>query len=242
MHKRTYIMYNVSTLGRHSNKDWKEVIEIGAYKISFDTASTKILGEFHTLVHPVGHQYDSRTTRYLHIHENELLSAPYYSEAIEEFIRWSGRDAVYTSWDTDLVKVLNENNYMSGIYDFPRLRFMSLQEEFKRYENAPYAVTLPEALSRVRIPFCGSRFSPMATSYNMIGIMQTINGQQIGFSQSCERQDEAVIDGDFVETTVKENVSQYVRRERCEKVNQNEDPLEWLRQDKRRRQQYSYNY
>ena len=59
---KTYIIYNVSTLGNISGLDWKEIIEIGAYKICFDGDKTKILGEFHTLIHPIGHQYNRRTT------------------------------------------------------------------------------------------------------------------------------------------------------------------------------------
>ena len=250
---KTYIIYSVSTLGNISGLDWKEIIEIGAYKICFDGDKTKILGEFHTLIHPIGHQYNRRTTRYLHIHENELSQAPYYPEVIEEFIRWGGLDAVYVAWKSETVGVLMKNNDAFQIDDFPHLRFMSLDEEFSRFEGAEYTVSLREAMSRLAITFYGSKFSPMAQSYNMIGVMQVLWGVHIGTSRPENQNTETVIDVEFHEVQTENR-----QKPRAYSTYQEQSPRhmkgnsslfpEWtegdaikqLRKERAQRQQYSF--
>ena len=237
---QTYIVYDIRKVGDRV-RDWEEIIEIGAYKIRFEDVKTKILGEFHTYIHPIGHEINQFSDK----EYEELQKAPNFNEAIHEFIQWADKKSVFVSWDSDEgVAILNdcERNWINN---FPRLKMMSLSEEYLRFSGRRRSVGLFQALLDLELPLYGPRTSPMAKSYNMIGVMQAMWNKNSEIHSDIVNE-EQIIEGSYKEiesapqkTQIPQQEPRHARKDSYFKNYKQGDALRRLREDRDKRR-YSY--
>lgn len=235
---RTYIVYDVRTVGDRV-KDWEEIIEIGAYKVRFEDVKTKLLGEFHTYVYPTGHVI----TKCSDEEYRELRNAPTFVEAIQEFIQWADRKSIFVSWDRNEGLTILNNCERNWIDDLPRLKMMTLSEEYSRYCGRDRMVGLFQALLDLELPLYGPRKSPMAKSYNMIGVMQIMWNKRVEiYSDSVD--EEEIIEGSYEEVDSPVQSSQHeprhARKDSYFKNYKQGDALRHLREDRDKRRGFSY--
>ncbi|MBR0217281.1 MAG: exonuclease domain-containing protein [Clostridia bacterium] len=84
-----------------------EMIQIGAVRIDehmniLDSISIPIQPSCYTVIHP-------RIRSMTHLTSDALADAPYFQEAMEQFVSWCGEDYVLLTWGCDDVSVLQQN-------------------------------------------------------------------------------------------------------------------------------------
>lgn len=218
----TYVLFDLESIGTEycedvMNLDWKEIIEIGAYKLCFDEERTIMLSDFHTFVCPFAHKLNRRQTSVTHIQEEDLIKAPCYNDAIESFIRWAGRDSVFVFWGNSKVRMILDNNRRNWIDDFPRLKFMDLQSEYDLKKRSSRKTSLEQAVMENTGRFIGIRHSSMADAFNMISVIQKLRNVPLRIEKSNERRligsrnEPPVIDAVFIEKKQKKEIPIYQR-------------------------------
>ncbi|MBQ2461845.1 MAG: exonuclease domain-containing protein [Clostridia bacterium] len=97
-----------------------EMIQIGAVRIDenlniLDSISIPIQPTCYTVIHP-------RIRSMTHLSTDTLSDAPYFEEAMEQFVSWCGEDYVLLTWGCDDVSVLQQNLDFFEIHpDLPTL-------------------------------------------------------------------------------------------------------------------------
>lgn len=84
-----------------------EMIQIGAVRVDenlniLDSISIPIQPSCYTVIHP-------RIRSMTHLTRDNLADAPYFQEAMEQFVNWCGEDYVLLTWGCDDVSVLQQN-------------------------------------------------------------------------------------------------------------------------------------
>lgn len=235
---RTYIVYNIRKIG-NKIRDWEEIVEIGAYKIRFEDVKTKILGEFHTYIYPMGHDLSQLDPE----EQQKFENAPTFVEAIHEFIQWADKRSIFVSWDRGEGVSILDNCERNWIDDFPRLKMMTLSEDYLRFCGRERTVSLFQALLDLELPLYGPRESPMAKSYNMIGIMQIMWNKKTEIRNDFVEED-SVIEGAYEEVESRidsaSHEPKHARKDSYFRNYKQGDALKRLREDRDKRRGYSF--
>lgn len=213
----TYVLFDLESIGTEYhegaiNLDWKEIIEIGAYKLCFDEERTIMLSDFHTFVCPFAHKLNRRQTSITHIQEEDLIKAPCYNDAIENFIRWAGCDSVFVFWGNSKVRMILDNNRRNWIDDFPRLKFMDLQSEYDMKKRSSRETPLEQAFMENTGRYISIRHSSMADAFNMIPVIQKLRNIPLRIEKNNERRlirnrsELPIIDAVFTEKKQKKEI------------------------------------
>ena len=84
-----------------------EIIQIGAVKLD---ERRRMLGSFNRLVAPKHYvKIHPRIRRITGITQEDLVDAPGFPEALEQFIAWCGEDYVLLTWGGDDISVFRQN-------------------------------------------------------------------------------------------------------------------------------------
>lgn len=184
-----YILFDLEAIGENSNKDFMEIIEIAAYKVSIKNdlymynefmrkkfkPQCLIVDKFHSYIKPIFHSKISKKINKLtHISDEELSNAKYYVDVIKEFIKWAGEDVIFVTWssnDKEMIEINNENHM---IYDFPLISYLDLQQEYDKVFMKRKRTSLSTAINEIGVEFDGRCHNADDDSYNMIPILQNI--------------------------------------------------------------------
>ena len=220
---RTYIFYNVYTIG-DATKDWKEIVDLSAFKVK----NGQVVGDFHTFVKPFEHLPDEKELLIMNTSYEELARSPDYFNAITDFIRWADYNSIFVSWSKDDLNSIVLNNDMNGIYDFPQIKNMFLQEE---YQRAAHLTKAPKLRDITRV--LGSNyhryggFQTMDFAFNMIAVANVLWKKP--FLQATGV---TIIEGDY-----KEVVIDYYKEKVCNSPKRREEgeALRFLRAEREQR-------
>lgn len=114
----------------------REIIQIGAVKI---TADMQNAGEFLTNVKPLYYKrLHPHVRRLTNITESELVNAPDFFQAMEDFHNWCGEDCVFITWGFEDVPNLVENMEFFKIRNDWVNKWYNLQPIFSRQMNCEF--------------------------------------------------------------------------------------------------------
>lgn len=236
----TFVLYSLGSIGgymprnRDQNKVWKEIVEIGAYKVGHINGRLDIISDFHTFICPFAHRLEPYRTSLTYIQDSDLEQAPKFQDAIEEFIRWAGTDSVFVSWDNSFWETLVDNNQRNWILDFPRLKTMNLRDEYTRWTHTAFPVSLKQAVLEVTGKRPDPGHSVMIDAFDMATILLRLYGNP-SIYQEPRRTEAKIIDGDYEETRVYRHVKSPEQRPKNKFHLKEGDALRQLREESRQR-------
>lgn len=167
---RTYIFYNVYTIG-DDTKDWKEIVDLSAYKVK----DGQIIGDFHTFIRPFEHFPTEKELFLMNSTYEELATSPDYFNAITDFIRWADYNSIFVSWSKGDLNNVVLNNNMNGIYDFPQIKNMILQEEYQKSAHLTKAPKLRDVIRGLgNVYKCDGKYQTMDYAFNMITVSHVL--------------------------------------------------------------------
>ena len=179
-------MFNPDNKGHVKHDDFMEIIEIGAYKVESlpithyekDIVNIEnkcvIKDEFHAFIKPTFHKLSKKMSKLTHITQEELENAKSYSDVIEDFIDWAGTDSVFVAWSQSDEQMINENNRKNYIYNFPRITYINLQQEYDKIRHKKFRTGLSTALDECDFTFTGAQHNALSDARNMLYIFQML--------------------------------------------------------------------
>ncbi|MBY6035081.1 exonuclease domain-containing protein [Fictibacillus nanhaiensis] len=170
-----YIVYDLEMTNRLS-----EIIEIGAIRLSAVNGEIKLLDTFQSFVQPKMDKLNTRITNLTGITKRDLISAPTYTEAIENFRSWIGlEEYCLCSWgpedkwalitdstyhQTDIEWIINHNDL--------QFHFSILHDSEKGFRYG-----LSRALEAVDLTYEGSKHRALDDAINTARILTKIFNQ-----------------------------------------------------------------
>lgn len=129
-----------------------EIIEIGAIKLNSDK---KMIDEFSELIRPqVYHEMHHITRKLIHLQMEQLEQGHVFTDVIDEFFYWCGKDYIFCTWGClDLVELQRNLRYygLQPIADGP-FPFLDVQKLFSiAYEDRKSRRTLEYAIDFLHI-------------------------------------------------------------------------------------------
>lgn len=167
-----YIVYDLEMTNRLS-----EIIEIGAIRMTEVNGELTILDTFQSFVQPKMDKLNSRITNLTGITKKDLISAPVYTEAIENFRSWIGLEDYYLcSWgpedkwalitdstfhQTEIEWIINHNDL--------QFHFSLLHDSEKGFRYG-----LSRALQTMELSYEGSKHRALDDAINTAKILKKI--------------------------------------------------------------------
>ena len=110
-----------------------ELIQIGAVKLDEER---RLVGSFNRHIMPTHYKkLNPRIRRITGIQQDDLDGAPYFKDALEQFVAWCSEDFVLMTWGCDDISVLAQNMAFFG-FDDKLPPVYDLQPLFGRISNA----------------------------------------------------------------------------------------------------------
>ena len=162
-----YIVLDLEATFDKRKKDFREIIEIGAYKINEDL---EVVGYFQTYVKPVYHNHVAKHISKLTGISNQIKEGDYFYNSIEDLKEWAGPDAVYVGWgksDKGMIKT-NCRKHMinsSWVDDY-----IDLQEQYA-HAFATNCLRLEQAVENLGLTFEGTAHSALTDAKNTTYIL-----------------------------------------------------------------------
>lgn len=131
-----------------------EIIEIGAVLVD---ENLEIIDQFKTFVTPEFGRLDSYIKKLTGIQETDLMGAPNFKDAINEFIKWIPKDAEIVSWSENDKNQIERELFLKKI-ELDEINKISnewtdCQNEFTLRMNSERSYKLSEALIIADIDF-----------------------------------------------------------------------------------------
>lgn len=208
---KMYIPYRFYTVG-DSEKNWKEAIGLSACKLVRENNQVKVVGDFHTLIKPVEHFPNKKDLLLTDSSYSELVKSPDYFNAITDFIRWADYNSIFVSWSDEDMQTIELNNKMNGIYDFPKIKNMKLQEEYTRAAHLLHPPGLSEIIRTSGNTCClEHKCETMNFIENMVTVCKMLWAKPITIEEnSC------ILDGNFKEVILETNAEPTRNKQREE--------------------------
>ncbi|MCD8326619.1 MAG: exonuclease domain-containing protein [Lachnospiraceae bacterium] len=180
-----YIVFDLewnqsSTKFRENKRLPFEIIEIGAVKL--DEQGQYVDG-FQSLVRPVVYRHmHNITEKLVHIHEEELQKARYFTEVMRDFLKFCGEEYIFCTWGNQDVAELQQNmDYyaMTPLSEGP-LQFYDVQKLFSlRFDDGKSRKSLKNCvefleLEDPEVPF----HRAFADAYYTALIFQKVSSEQ----------------------------------------------------------------
>lgn len=129
-----------------------EIIEMGAIKLNSDK---KMIDEFTELVKPqVYHEMHHITRKLIHLQMEQLEKGRAFTDVIDEFWNWCGKDYIFCTWGSlDLIELQRNLRYygLEPIAEGP-FQFLDIQKLFSiAYEDKKSRRTLEYAIDFLNI-------------------------------------------------------------------------------------------
>lgn len=90
-----------------------EIIQIGAVKLN---DAFEVIDELRLFIRPTYYpKLHKKISSLTHIRDRDLLDAPYFPQAYEQFTQWCGKEYAYMTWSMSDMPMLLENMLLHGI-------------------------------------------------------------------------------------------------------------------------------
>ena len=165
---------------KHQRKIVKnELIEIGAVKLD---ERYQVIGEFSSFVRPELSPLNHECSALTGITDKDLISAPRFSEAVEQFISWIGGEDydIYAWSEHDKEQFIGEcklKNLTDIYYDLYNKEWIDLQLIYIETVGLSKAISLQRALNSLNIFFEGSIHRAADDAYNTASILQSLKNK-----------------------------------------------------------------
>lgn len=167
-----YIVYDLEMTNRLS-----EIIEIGAIRMSEVDGELKILDTFQSFVQPTMDKLNTRITNLTGITKKDLISAPVYTEAIENFRSWIGLEDYYLcSWGPeDKWALITDSSFHQSEIEWI-INHNDLQFHFSLLHDSEkgFRYGLSRALQTMELVYEGSKHRALDDAINTARILQKI--------------------------------------------------------------------
>lgn len=184
-----YILFDLEAVGTCKSGDFMEIIEIAAYKVVVKDDMTLyteymkrnyipqclILDSYHTYIKPIFHPViNKKINKLTGVDTKMLISGKYYYDAIEEFIEWAGKDAIFVAWSDNDREMIELNNKKHFIPEISLLSYLDLQDAYDKAFKKAKRTSLATAIQEIGADFDGKPHNAMDDAINMIPIFQNI--------------------------------------------------------------------
>ncbi|MFG6493732.1 exonuclease domain-containing protein [Fictibacillus sp. UD] len=170
-----YIVYDLEMTNRLS-----EIIEIGAVRMTEVNGELTILDTFQSFVQPKMDKLNSRITNLTGITKKDLISAPVYTEAIENFKSWIGLEEYYLcSWGPeDKWALITDSTFHQTETDWI-INHNDLQFHFSLLHDSEkgFRYGLSRALLTMELSYEGSKHRALDDAINTGRILKRIHKQ-----------------------------------------------------------------
>ena len=167
-----YIVYDLEMTNRLS-----EIIEIGAIRMVEVDGELKILDTFQSFVQPKMDKLNTRITNLTGITKKDLISAPVYTEAIENFRSWIGVEEYYLcSWGPeDKWALITDSTFHKADTDWI-INHNDLQFHFSMLHDSEkgFRYGLSRALQAMELVYEGSKHRALDDAMNTARILTKI--------------------------------------------------------------------
>ena len=144
-------------LKEYRDRLYQEIIEIGAVRLDADYNE---IDSFHCYVKPVWNDHiHSRIVQLTGITDENVSGADTFDKAIQEFLKWAGKDPVYCWSDSDEIQVLQESK-AKGV-EISLGDWRDLQKEFGDYLSFERQTNLSLALEEAGLVFPGKKHNAL---------------------------------------------------------------------------------
>lgn len=158
-----------------------EIIEIGAVKVD---DACNITSRFRCYVKPQLNTVQKNITRLTGITDDDVADAPFFKEALENFMEWIGKDKtkIYSWSNTDKEQLFNEAALkLSDGKDclLPTFRrWIDLQKIFSRLMGFDHPVKLVNALGILKVDFNGVEHSALIDAENSADLLILLRNKE----------------------------------------------------------------
>jgi inhibitor of KinA sporulation pathway (predicted exonuclease) len=128
-----------------------EILQIGAVK--YDRENRVIVDSFNRFIHPSVHSSFSAGAKMLPQLVCSIESDITFEQAYNDFVKWTGEDAVFASWGGEDWRVLNKNAEYYSLPIKEDMRMLDIQSAFG-FTMGTGAVALHKAVDFCHIPDC----------------------------------------------------------------------------------------
>jgi inhibitor of KinA sporulation pathway (predicted exonuclease) len=167
-----YIVYDLEMTNRLS-----EIIEIGAIRMKAVNGEMILLDSFQSFVHPKMDKLNTRITNLTGITKKDLISAPAYTDAIENFKSWIGLEDYYLcSWGPeDKWALITDSSFHQSNIEWI-INHNDLQFHFSMLHDSEkgFRYGLSRALQTMELAYEGSKHRALDDAINTARILQKI--------------------------------------------------------------------
>lgn len=153
-----------------------EIIEIGAVKLDEERRKTD---QYHLLVRPsVYRKLHFRTKEIVQISREELAGGASFPEAVQQFLAWSGPDAVFCTWGSVDLAELQRNMKYYGLLNLLKgpMHYLDVQKLFAiQYEDMKSRRALEYAIDFLHLDKTENFHRALADAQYTAEIFQTID-------------------------------------------------------------------
>lgn len=178
-----YIVFDLEAV---DTDDFREIIEFGAYRLSFDyeikngrvECSPIVQDSFHSYVRPVfASKIPGSLKRLTGITMNDLKDQPHFYDAYDSFMKWIGDDAtVFVGWSSNDLDMINNNckKHFLNQGKLSSTNYFDLQKAYDKKLGHEKAIALCKAVDELNLGFEGVQHNALDDSLNTSRILVNI--------------------------------------------------------------------
>lgn len=164
----TYIILDLEWNMVRKKGQRPEITEIGAIKVE-KIDGKLVKGEsFQSHVKPVFREVSKDTKKFTGVKLPDIQNAPHFPEVLDNFLKWSGEEAVFCTWGIMDIIVFYYNceyHYLSSDW---LIEYIDVQQEFSSLyqRNKSNLISLKEGIKLLSLDFSGNQHNALDDAVN----------------------------------------------------------------------------